>query len=72
MHGVRSLTLVTSMCLETVVPVNGGTVAMTIFRNPATAHVPERHPWTTKFTQSTILGTRRFTSPAHNPSVSPH
>ena len=37
-HGVRSLTLVTS--LETVVPVNGGTCAMTISRI--------LYPWTTK------------------------
>ena len=55
------VTLVTSTCLETVVPVNGGTFAMTISRNPATAHVLERHPWTTKLAQSTILGTRRLT-----------
>ena len=44
---------------------------MTIIRNLVAAHVLERHPWTTKFTQSTILGTRRLTSlPTHNASVS--
>ena len=65
-HGARSLTLVTTTCLETVVPVNGGTFAMTIFRYPATAHLLERLPWTAKLTQSTIPVTRRLTPLSHD------
>ena len=64
-HGVRSSTLVTT-CLETVVPVNGGTFSMKIFQKSCDCTRTGRHPWTTKCTQSTILGTRRLTP------LSPH